>query len=271
VAEADDINRCERELLNLSAVFDEPVKNTDYALALVSLGLRARTLFRATLVLRSEGLPVVARLLLRPMGELNVCVRFLRKDPDLHTELWYAEGDRDVLAIVTEQRASRTMRKRWGPAKLSPEALSQREEHVRKARARALEAKIPGIEEKKGQVLPGIAQQVQMLKDPAASEAYTLAYRLQSGDIHSGARSVQGGPRELRNDATVSLRDEIEGEGLGIRVLAACMFASTLELLAAELKLPGEEEARQIRRTFVPDTIPDEQRLDTLSREGDRD
>jgi hypothetical protein len=69
----------------------------------------------------------------------------------------------------------------------------------------------------------------------------------------------------------VSLRDEIEGEGLGIRVLAACMFASTLELLAAELKLPGEEEARQIRRTFVPDTIPDEQRLDTLSREGDRD
>jgi hypothetical protein len=51
----------------------------------------------------------------------------------------------------------------------------------------------------------------------------------------------------------------------------SCLFASTLELLAAELKLPGEDEARQIRRTFVPDTIPDEQRLDTLSREGDRD
>jgi hypothetical protein len=166
--------------------------------------------------------------------------------------------------VVNEQQASAGMTERWGRARLPENMLEERKENVRKARERAREAEVTGVGEN-GAVLPGPIQQVDMLNEPAASEAYTLAYRMQSGDVHSGPQAVQAGLWEPRNDGTVSYRDEITGPVVGLRAMSLCTFASTLELVASELGLPCEEEAREVRRRFVPDTIPPEQRLDALS------
>jgi hypothetical protein len=74
------------------------------------------------------------------MLEINILVRFLRKDPELHTELWQAEGDRNTVTMVEEIRSSPVFRERLGAEPLDDDALEARRAKVGEARERAREA-----------------------------------------------------------------------------------------------------------------------------------
>jgi hypothetical protein len=261
VTDQSEVEAAESILLELARALESPVKDADYQRSLVSLGQRARTLFCGSLALHASEVPAASRALLRPMVEINLLVRFLRKNPELHTELWHAEGARNTRTIVEEQLASPTMTERWGKLPVDEEELAALNEQVRKARKAGLDAGVVGVGES-GAVLPSAVKQLETIKEAAANEAYTLAYRLQSWDIHNGPGTVQAGTWLQHNGGTVSYRDDPDVPLLGLRVFAVSVFASILELLASELPLTIAAQAHEVRRTFVPDVIPPDQRFD---------
>jgi hypothetical protein len=246
---AEAIDRYERELLDLAAVFDEPVAAEDYPLALLSLGHRSRTLFRAFLELHAGDAATASRTLLRPLVEINLLVRFLRKDPSLHTELWQAEGDRNSVVMAEEVRRSPQLRERLGEDPLSDEELDRRRASVDAARALGVAA---GLPVKRGAVLPSTAAQLAVIDEPAARAAYAFAYRLTSWDVHAGPRAFLVGSFEIRKDGSVSYEERPTPESLlPGRALAIGTFASTIELIAAEFRLGIEEDARDIRLAIM--------------------
>jgi hypothetical protein len=260
----------EGELLELSESLDEPIRPDEYRLAILALGQRARTLFRGFIGLQDTAAPAAGRALLRPMIEINTLIRFLHKNPELHLELWEAEGDRNVVSIIEEHKAKHA--ERWGLAPFDENELEEKRQRVRDARAKALAAGVVGVGEK-GPVLPNLAKQLLTIAEPAASEAYTFGYRPMSWETHTNARVFLGGAFEQRNDGTVSYSDATEESDLiGIRALSLTTFASTLELVAIVLGLlTVEESARAILRSFVPEQIPADQRFDGRTDADRRD
>lgn len=137
------IEGAEKRLLEIAAVFDAPVTAEPYPLALLALGHRSRTLYQAFLELHAGAVPVAGRALLRPMLEINTLVRFLRKDPELHTELWQAEGDRNTVTMVEEIRSSPHLRATLGAEPLDGAEFEARRAKVDEARKRARGAGLP--------------------------------------------------------------------------------------------------------------------------------
>ena len=267
VPKPTDLEHAESELLTFAAVLDEPIDDSGYKRALIGLGHRARSLFRGSLELHRASDPVAARALLRPMVEANLVVRFLSKSPELHTELWHAESARIAAATAREQLASANLTERWGRVPITDQELEPLDERVRQARKGALEANVIGVGDK-GQVFPSVSQQLATIRECAAEEAYTFAYRVQSSDVHNGPRAVQDGEWVQHCDGRVSYRDILAPRAIiSLRLLAITVFASTLELVSHELGSPGEERARAVRCRFVPAEIPAEQRLDAMQQQ----
>lgn len=250
----------ERKLLELATALDEPVAPQRFPLSLVALGQRARTLYRGFLTLEKSSVPMASRALMRPMIEINILVRFLAADPDLHLELWEAEGDRNTVAIIEEMDKHA---ERWGRPNIPAVTLRERRARVSAARQRARDAEVAGVG-RRGAVMPSTAQQLDTIGEPAASEAYTFAYRPMAWDIHTNARTFLAGTFEEKNDGTVSYTDAGEGNRHGARALALATFASTLELVAHHLGLSIEGDAHAILLAWAPKEIPESQRLDAL-------
>lgn len=249
----------ERELLDLARALDEPVDWNEFKLAVLVLGQRSRTLFRGFLELQSGSVPSSSRALLRPLIDTNILIRFLAKSPELHVELWQAEGERNALAIIGEH--NRLHAGRWGRIPDDP-SDEERRKTVRDARKLAIEAGLPGAD-KRSALLPSTPEQLKLIDEPAASEAYTLGYRPMSWDVHSGTPSFLNGLFETRNDGSVSYTEESTAEDLaGVRALGITTFASTLELVGMHVVLAITADARRIRSEYAPDEIPEDQRLD---------
>jgi hypothetical protein len=230
-----------RRLLEIAAVFDEAVAPEDYPLALLVLGHRARTLFRAFLELQAGAVPVARRALVRPMLEIKILVRFLRKDPDLHVELWQAEADRNTVTIADEIRRKPHIREAVGEDPLDDTELAARRAKVEQTRKRALAA---GLRVGGSAVLPSISEQLQVIDDPAADIVYTTAYRAASWDVHTAPRAFLVGTWTTQEDGRVSYAESPSlAELLGTRALAVGIVASTVELIAHDLHLPIEHEA----------------------------
>lgn len=247
----EQAQRAEEELLELAAAFDEPVARSDYRLALLLLGHRSRTLFRAFLHLQAGPVPVATRSLIRPMVEINILIRFLRKNPDLHTELWQAEGDRNSVTMSEEVRVSPYLLEHLGEIPLGEVEVETRQQVVAEARRRAIEAGLPGV--KSGSVMPSIPGQLKVIKEPAADSAYTFLYRSFSWEVHAGPRAFLIGELTPTNDGRVFYVEQPSADDrLHVHVVAIATFASTIGLVGAELGLPIERPAREIRLTFVP-------------------
>jgi len=242
--DSEALQHAEEQLLQLATAFDEPVAPNEYALAMLSLGHRSRTLFKAFVELQRGSVPVAARTLLRPMVELNILVRFLRKDPDLHLELWQAEGERNTVTMAEEVLGSAHLSSRLGEDLLDGAELEARKERVNAARERGVNA---GLPVKRGSVLPSIGAQLKVINEPAAHTAYTLAYRSLSWDVHSSPRLFLSGIWAEHNDGTFSYEEQpSEKDLLPTKALAIGTFASTVELVAAELGLAIEHEANAV-------------------------
>jgi hypothetical protein len=124
------------------------------------------------------------------MIEINTLIRFLNKDPDLHLELWEAEGDRNAASIIEDHNELHT--ERWGPMPVMDGVLDEKRERLRNARAKALAARTAGVG-KKGPVMPSMAKQLVTIAEPAASEAYTFGYRPMSWETHTNPRVFLSG------------------------------------------------------------------------------
>jgi Family of unknown function (DUF5677) len=253
------LQTAESELLDLATALDEPVERDEFKLAVLVLGQRGRTLFRGFIELQDSAVPLAARALLRPMVEINILIRFLAKNPKLHTELWQAEGERNALAMIEEH--NRLHSERWGNVPISDNDLEERRAKVRAARKLALDADLPWA--KGSSLMPTTAQQLETVDEPAAREAYTIAYRPMSWEVHAGTPSFFAGLFEQRNDGNVSYTETASAtELIGARALSLTTFASTLELVGMHLGLAVEAQAREIRRSYVPDTPASSERLD---------
>jgi hypothetical protein len=252
-----DFIAAESRLLRLAKALDAPVAKERHALALVALGQRSRTLFRAFRQVQRGRAAVAAPALLRPMVEINVLIRFLAKNPELHTELWELEGERNAITIAHEITSSPAMSERWMDFPLDLASFADRKAEVEKVRAKAREAKIPGVGEK-GPVLPSIVKQLETINESAANEIYTMVYRSLSWDVHGGARALLAGRFLEHRDGSVSYTEDTD-DTEPARALAISTFASTLKLCSLPLHLDIEAEAEDVLRAYVPQS-PDRPR-----------
>jgi hypothetical protein len=245
----------EDRLLELAKALDEPVSREPFDLALVALGQRTRTLFRAFRQVHRGGAAEAAPALIRPMLEINFLIRFLAKAPALHTELWEAEGKRNTITIVEEFSGSEQMSKRWAAFPLGASGAADLKPAIKKARAKALEAKV--ISERDSAVLPSISKLLKIIDEYAAFEAYTLGYRILSWEVHGGAPAVLTERFREHADGTASYVGRRGPGNDGERALAISTFASTLRLCSHHLRLGVDDEAREIQATYVPQS-PDQ-------------
>lgn len=92
----------EQELRELGRKIDTCVDEREYERALLALAHRSRALFTGFLDLAESSARVAALVLLRPAVEINLTLRFLKTNPELHTQLWVAEGEYETLKLVRE-------------------------------------------------------------------------------------------------------------------------------------------------------------------------
>lgn len=242
----------EGHLFALATALDQPAPDDEYILTQLALAARSRSLLRGFVALGDGVAPIAAFAVLRPMVEINILMRFLSKNPELHLELWNAEGQRNVLAMVEEHDANESLRERWGESPLTAAERAARRESVAKARLRAHAAGVVGVG-KTGPVLPTTAAQLRTVDEPGATEAYTLAYRALSADIHAGARAFLRGQLERHADGTASYHDDVGPDDLlPARALALTTFASTLAIAGGVLGLGIESAVDEVKHRFVP-------------------
>ncbi len=247
------LRRSEEQLLRLAKTLDQPVEEIWFKLAVLSLAQRTRTLERALRQVAYGRNAAVAGALLRPMVEINLLIRFLERDPELHTELWQAEGERNVLTITEEITQSPHMRERWAEfiEDMDLSGFEERRKEVAKWRAEAVAAGKPWVGEKKGELVPSIAKLVRFLDEPAAFEVYTMGYRVLCWDVHAGARSMLHGNYREVAPGMVTYTD-LPDSTTGVRVFGVATFASTLKLASAHLGLGIEADADAVQREWVP-------------------
>jgi hypothetical protein len=201
------------------------------------------------------------------MIEINLLIRFLSRNPDLHLELWIAEGQRQVVAFLDEYEQDTYLVSRWGalPDDLREHRESLRE-LVRVAREKALAAEVEGVGNK-GPVLPSIATMAKTSDDPGAREAYILGYRRLGSDVHIGSWSFKSDAFIERVGGLATYSDSPGNLDLhAARTLAASMFASTLCMVSPVLGLDIHERADEIKHRFVPEEPPISERLEDAQR-----
>ncbi len=250
----DALELAEADLLDLGGALDGGApKDSMFLTSALALGTRARTLFTGFVRLISSDSPVAALALMRPTIEINLTLRFLAKNPDLHTEMWIAEGERQVSALVREIDADPEMlRKAGGEGLISAEWHEDKTAFVAAVRAKALSADVSGVD-KKGSVMPSMWSIAYDHGDQASKEAYTMAYRSLSPAIHTSARSFQHGDFVSIGNGRVAYHEltDPDREIRRHRALNATTFASTLCVLSEPLQLGTFEHADAIKNTLM--------------------
>jgi hypothetical protein len=238
----------EERLLELAEALDTQVPNEDYLVALLALGRRSRSLFGGFVEAARGSTHAVSFYLLRPLVEMNIVLRFLRKDSELHTQMWLAEGDRQALAFlrdVDEQKLRPP-----GFEEIPREVAARMKEGIAEARSKAQAARISGVGST-GRVFPSVREIVQWLDEADVWGGYVFGYRALSWNVH-GVRHAYGvGESVLEVDGRVSYSDEVKTlDRVMARALAITVFSSVLCIVSEELGLGIEVESGRIN-TFI--------------------
>lgn len=247
-----DLRTAEDELDRLAAHLETVVPDAGYPTAALALGHRARSLFLGFRQLIEGPTPIAASSLMRPMVEINFLLRFFGQSPELHAKLWIAEGRRQQVAFLDEYAKSRFLVERWGPPPAGQ--IKLREElraDVQAVREEALAAGADFV--KTGALVPSAAALVQMLKDPAVEDAYTIVYRRLGADVHAGMQAFEKGIFTPSAGGLVSYSEPQGHESFKAeRTLVVTMFASTLCILSAVFELGIHDRADAVKQRFMP-------------------
>lgn len=252
------IEAVERALLELAARLDQPFTPADDPDSVcMALAHRARDLYRGYLACAEAGLPAAGRLLLRPMVEANILLRFIREEPDWRSRLWQAESRRVWLGLADGLR-TRPLPPEQQLEKLpTPEEANAWRREIEQLRADALEAGILGVPPR-GRLLPDVQEQAQILNTPQVWQAYLVAYLPLTLDQHVSHGSFRDAMEETLPDGSVIHRAGAN-QPHAERLLASSVFASTLVIAASWLELGFEDAADRLRARLVsPETSPEE-------------
>lgn len=249
------LDRTEADLTELAQRLDTEVPRELYTTALLALAHRARTLFIGlTSLLRGE-VPAAGVPLLRSAIEINLTLRFLIANPELHVELWTAEGERQNAVLAKELEADRELAEKVGLEAFGADWFAETEQFVESARQRALEAGVVGISGKKNKpVMPNMQSIAVNHGSLAEREAYTLAYRSLSQFTHGSSRAfgrngfTQAPDGRVRFDDVAAFSD---GEVRSHRALNITTFASTLCIVSGPLGCNVLDEAETIKAIIL--------------------
>ena len=237
----------EERLLALARPLDRPVERQAPSLAMLALGHRARTMFCGFVTLYFSEASAAATSLMRTGVGINLTLRFITANPELHAELWAAEAERQSLALLREFGQDGDLVARHGAVDLDAPWVTEREEYIAATRERALAEEVPGIT-KRGAIMPSMKTIAEGLNDPGAREAYRLAYRSLSNDVHAAARAFTS---DHFLDGTSGITFADVPASRGERALNASIFASTISILSGPFDLEAAEEADTIRNALL--------------------
>jgi hypothetical protein len=249
-----NIEASERALLELSGALDLPYRSSRgllYPMVVIALAHRARSLYTGFTYCIEGPAPVAALTFLRPMIEINILLRFLRQHPHERAKLWVFERHRWSINVAKDVEADATLNARIGGQLPTDEELDAWRAKVEEVRAEAQAAGVPGVSQS-GPLLPTTSEQVRLLNDPAATEAYVMGYRRLSGEVHSGVVAFDHVKRTELTEGWAVHSDELTaGELYSSRVLGSTTYASTLVIVSTELDLNITEAAERLRAALM--------------------
>jgi hypothetical protein len=247
-----DLRTSEAELDELADVLDGARVPTTplYLPTLLAMGHRARSFFHGARDVFNGSAPIVAEALIRPALEINLAIRFLSKEPDLHVELWLAKADTERMAMHHDIRQKPVLRSKYGGVLLDQTTLTALELRVKLAHDKGVAAGLP-IGKKDRDVWPGLVQLVDWLKDPGATDAY-LTYRYPSSVTHTTEHAFRSGTFVSDVHGTTSYSDAIDPKlFVATRTLSLTMFASTMAMVSLNLGLGIQDKVTAIKDAFM--------------------
>jgi hypothetical protein len=255
------LDRVETDLLRLRERLFEPVRNDLVHATLLVLGTRASSLFRGFVVVAGSDAPSAALALMRPAVEINLTLRFIVANPELHAELWVAEGERESLKLIREFAADAELAAKDPALDPASDWATERGDYVEEVRAKALAAGVIGVSAKPGGgVMPDMRTIAFNHGDQATREAYTLAYRALSQDVHGGSRAFGAGRFDEIAAGQVTFTEFADPvhEVRRNRAMNATTYASTLCILSGPLELEVLEKADLLKQILMSITVEPE-------------
>lgn len=265
LAEAED------RLLKLAEALDMHVPNEEYPVALLVLGSRSRSLFGGFVEAARGPAHPVSFYLLRPLVEMNMVLRFLRKNPELHTEMWLAEGDRQALALLRDVDEHKLHPPGFGHEEIPGEVAAHMQAGISEARSKAQAAQIIGISST-GRIFPSTRGIVQWLDDRDVWGGYVFGYRALSWNVHGSRHAFGVGESVLEVGDRVSYSDYVTTlDLLMARALAITVFSSALCIVSEELGLGIEGESNRINRFIAKAKLVPSEEGEQRSHYGSKD
>ena len=253
------LERAETDLTEFGARIDTSVPDVAYSRAVIALGHRARALFLGFVALVCSE-PVAAFVLLRPAVEINLTLRFLTSNPELHTELWLAEGEHEAQKLVRAIESDPSLAAMAGDVTVDEAWHRDKEQFVERARAAGLAARVKGVSKVPGKsVMPSMYEIAHSHGDEATRAAYSFAYRGLSPGVHSSSRAFDLGDFETAAEGRLSFNELLDTthQVRRHRALNASTFASTLCVLSEPLEIDVLESAGMIRQVLASITTPE--------------
>jgi hypothetical protein len=238
------LRTAEAEVDNLAAQLDVPLEGrTTACIVVLGIARQAHVVYQGV---RREALAdptgINPAILLRPLIEAAIVVRWIEDSPELRVDMYLAEDKRQKLAALDSFKA---FRKRRGGTSSGP-LLSRAEvrnltAHVSEVRTRARAAAEPiGT---KGPVVPAVEEMATSTRDTATWEAYQIVYRVASPYTHVGAWSLASHSVEVRAGGSHLV---VAGglSGLAARAMATPAMAHLIGSASRICRLGLEGEAR---------------------------
>src|SRR3989442_942319 len=101
MASADSMAALEHQLIAVGASVPSPLGWDQVGASVACLmAHRALSLYRGVLVELDGPVPVTAMVMLRPLAELTIVLKWISLDPELHAALWVGQSeDQDLRAV----------------------------------------------------------------------------------------------------------------------------------------------------------------------------
>lgn len=244
------IEAAERALLTLGDRLDRPFEAPGEPEAVaMALGHRARALYRGYLGCIEADHHVAARVLLRPMVETNILLRFIREQPEARSLLWHAETRRTWIGLALE------MHDRPLPAEQQLEGLPTKEQlaewrrEIDQIRKEAIAAGVEGVGPK-GRLIPTVRRQAELLNTEQVWQGYVVAYMPLGFEQHVASGSFRDSVLYELDDGGRVYRESETPKPVE-RLLASSLFASTLVIVSSWFDLGIEDAADRVRARIV--------------------
>jgi Family of unknown function (DUF5677) len=240
----------EERILSLLNGLDHPIDGLPQP-PVLSLGIarQAGDVYRSLLGACNRNELTAAMVLVRPIVEAAIVVRWIEVDPQPHTDMYFAEDDRQILGAAPILREQRRRRGLATAEPIIPKATeAEMKASVQRVRSEAIAAgRLPP---KFNRLLPLVETMATETHDSAIWEGYQVIYRIVSPWTHFGGRSLAGHTTEARSDGTHLVPAHVY-DASAIRSLTAPTMLVLLGSLSRLCDLGVDGETRLLQDTIA--------------------